>query len=498
MSTNRFPYPLPCYPDYLNAPKSVDDLMPAAREALKRTTGRAALGLAQPGDKVLIVAPPPPVQDLMVLQAFLEAFKEKGISAQSVFEPETGTWPPPEEMKSLSAEDGWKEIFWRDANTAMLPPEIQLQRPRHVETIGTRKPLKSFLQKHKEYNAVFAGQGGANHWRAILEEEKHRFKDNWFYRTHEDLLGKWSGFPSEVTRLIEKKTTELLPQVEEVHVTDPEGTDVWWSISEETAKLWYGNGMFLSGHIIMHPYFTPGMRTMRGIGQDPFIFSRAQGVIAGTSNHFGFYPHMRSYLENGVIVRIEGGGLFGDLLRFIRAKTKDVQYPFHPEPGYFYLIEMALGTSTKSFRRRVSLFDSYSWFPNMSERNRSGVFHWGIGAESYHPEVTKFAKEHNLAHEHGGHAAHTYFNTYSIKLRKTGEWRKLIDKGRLTALDDPEVRSLASHYGEPDELLKEDWIPAIPGINYPGDYMRDYGNDPASWIRKDLEGRLPSTIGVPK
>jgi hypothetical protein len=80
---------------------------------------------------------------------------------------------------------------------------------------------------------------------------------------------------------------------------------------------------------------------------------------------------------------------------------------------------------------------------------------------------------------------HNYFITLVIT---TADGRKLtvVNKGRLTALDDPKIRLVAAKYGNPDELLKENWIPAIPGINIPGDYMRDYGNDPAAYVRKDL------------
>ena len=39
-------------------------------------------------------------------------------------------------------------------------------------------------------------------------------------------------------------------------------------------------------------------------------------------------------------------------------------------------------------------------------------------------------------------------------------------------------RALASRYGDPDYLLAEDWIPEVPGINAPGDYMRDYAPNP--------------------
>ena len=37
--------------------------------------------------------------------------------------------------------------------------------------------------------------------------------------------------------------------------------------------------------------------------------------------------------------------------------------------------------------------------------------------------------------------------------------KKLVDRGHQTALDDPGVRRVAAKYGDPDELLREDWIP---------------------------------------
>lgn len=65
-----------------------------------------------------------------------------------------------------------------------------------------------------------------------------------------------------------------------------------------------------------------------------------------------------------------------------------------------------------------------------------------------------------------------------------GVWvlsRYVIENGRLTALDHPEVRELAAKYGDPDEILREDWVPQIPGITCPGSYP-EYARDPAAWI----------------
>ncbi len=499
MTTNRFPFPEPRYPDYLKTPNSIDDLLPPARKAVERTTGRGALGLAKPGDKVLIVTPCSLIQDRLVVEAVLQAYKEKGISADAVTEQEIGMGLPPEQLEKMSAEDGWKEIFWREQNTEMLPPEIQVQKPKSLVRQKGRKPLKDYLQKHREYTAVFCGQGGRDHWKHALDEERDRFKTNWIYLNSDDLLSRWSDFPSDVWHLVEKKTTELIPQAEEVRITDPQGTEVWWSVTEEEAREW-GRIALLTGHLFMFPMATRGtlceLDHLRGKQKEIFHFPKVQGVLAGTGNHFGYYPHMRGYLEDGIIVRLEGGGLFGEMIRIILARTRNVQYPIYPKPGYLYLVGACLGTNPKYFRNRLALFETYRWSSNNGERNRSGVIHFDMGLHSTNPEIVKFAKEHNLPTQHGWHF-HTYFNTYRVKFRKTGEWKTIIDKGRITALDDPEVRNLASRYGNPDELLREDWVPAIPGINYPGDYMRDYGNDPSSWIRKELEGRFPLTIGVP-
>jgi len=65
----------------------------------------------------------------------------------------------------------------------------------------------------------------------------------------------------------------------------------------------------------------------------------------------------------------------------------------------------------------------------------------------------------------------------------------IINKGHMTSLDSPEVRALTSRYGDPKELLAEDWVPQIPGINAPGRY-EDYAKDPwktVSMIFKKVE-----------
>ena len=69
----------------------------------------------------------------------------------------------------------------------------------------------------------------------------------------------------------------------------------------------------------------------------------------------------------------------------------------------------------------------------------------------------------------------------------------LLDKGHMTSLDNPEVRALASRYGNPDELLTEDWRPDVPGINAPGNYLNDYAPDPWKTVKRVIDAVVAGT-----
>jgi hypothetical protein len=146
-----------------------------------------------------------------------------------------------------------------------------------------------------------------------------------------------------------------------------------------------------------------------------------------------------------------------------------------PRPGLFWLWEVAIGTNPKITRPAgIELLSSggFEW-----ERRRSGVIHLGFGTRWRGSEEV-WAGERGLLYGHLH--IHLLFPTFTI-FSRDGEPRDIIRNGRLTALDDPEVRDLASRYGNPDQLLSEDWIPSIPGITAPGDYA-GFARDPAPFI----------------
>ena len=153
-----------------------------------------------------------------------------------------------------------------------------------------------------------------------------------------------------------------------------------------------------------------------------------------------------------------------------------------------YFNDASIGTNAKSYRQIETLWSYNDSWTNLPERAQAGVIHFGFGAEHWDQTFLAYAKANKLPTMHFPHV-HNLFATYEIRQRDTGEWVKLIDKGRLTALDHPRVVRLAESLGGAHHL-EYDWIPAVPGINFPGDYHRDYGPDPAAWIRREQTGEF--------
>src|SRR5919108_3274779 len=79
-------YPAPRFPSYLRPPKSIDDIMPFARAAVRQTGGRTPLGLVEKGMAALIVTEN--TADPMVMQAIKRAYEERGVKIHIVSEHE--------------------------------------------------------------------------------------------------------------------------------------------------------------------------------------------------------------------------------------------------------------------------------------------------------------------------------------------------------------------------------------------------------------------------
>jgi hypothetical protein len=469
-------YPGPCAPEY-KKPSSVDDCLAQARLLAKKTIGRGALGPVKKGDNILIVTLAD--QDEYVKDAVTIAFKEEGAEkVDFIFEHELSGGEP----RVFNTEEGWRE-----ADTMINSP-WDLSGSMFYTDISEN--LRNYLNEHPNYTGVFWGLGGRDHQIFQMREHKHKFRNNWLFNSWEEFASKANVYPDELWIEIEKRIVEAVGKACEVRITDPEGTHIEYKLTPTEAKRWQ-QGVWLHGHLFMDPLMATVQENYRVpvSPKVPPVFRDLNGVLAGTSNHQGYIPHIRLFFEHGRLVEVKGGGKYGDLIREMMEKYKDVHWPGYPEKGFLWFCDTALCTLVKAFRHRSDLFHSYWRLPNLAERNRAGVFHLGFGSRRHGEEYLKYAQEHNLimGHIH----VHNYFATYEIKIQGTDHWYKIVDKGWLTAMDDPEIRALSVKYGEPDELFSYDWIPPLPGINCEGDYFKDYAQDPIPYLKKRLEQNKP-------
>ncbi|MGI0085460.1 MAG: hypothetical protein ACREBQ_10295, partial [Nitrososphaerales archaeon] len=415
------------------------------------------------GNRVLLVALTE--FDPAVVQDYARAMRNAGAEVDVVTLDSAPNYPP-DQIARLEAEciepTGDDDVVYTRITNLMNPKTV------------------SDLVKREKYDLVVSGTAGPL---PIVPFRWTRME----YISREEFSSPLVDFPLELQELIDRKVVESIKKCEKVRITDPEGTDFSFTNYDDERPLY-----------MTHEWGKPINFNYRGVED-------CTGVIAGTLNHLGAFPHCKSYLKDGLVVKVEGGGAYGEVWREKIEKYKDVDYPEFPlrtaaslskdsqikvkmsKPGFFWYWECAIGTIPGVFRLpqegRMECFANF-----LHERKRAGYIHHGFGG-SNSSAAQLAAAGLPWTHCH----IHSMFATYEGKTRE-GETIRVIDMGHLTALDDPEVRAFARKFGNPDRLLGEVWIPAIPGINVKGDYMKDYAANPTKWIRQEAK-RHPILAG---
>ncbi len=292
------------------------------------------------------------------------------------------------------------------------------------------------------------------------------------WTTPELLASVGTIYPGEIMDLIDAKAWAIIRNAERVEITDLQGSDAsftwypeWWEIVEGThpeikvpgyestfGSLRPGRSEYadFAGHIGGTPRYG-------AIKQTDF-----KGKLTGEITQRGLVPKLTLWHDRGELTKIEGGDYYGDLWREALDLTKDIQYPGYARPGTGWIMEFAFGTNPKIIGpmeveelKGVAQRDpmEISWgFP----RDREGALHAGYGTLG--ASWWGMLMDMPVNHYH----LHLMFTTYIVHTRD-GRSVKLVDRGHFTVIDDPEVRALAAKYGDPDEVLKTDWIPVLTG-----------------------------------
>jgi hypothetical protein len=522
------PFPEARFPGYLKTPENIEELMPQARYAVQQKGGRVPLGLAEPGDIVLI--PLPHHADPLVQEAITRAFNERRVDVRFIYEYELAGISREdvetiEEVENVfKAGDGQQELNYLRSTGAFSnwdsavawtrgkDPELadatwpQFKYPSDkLANLAKNYPslvnaaVVQYLDDHPEINRIFWRTGGRPFAMHALKHHATKMLGNYTYLNNFDIMSKVPAYPSDVWRMIEGKMIEPMSYTDRVEVTDPEGSAFYYELTPEEARTW-SQGSYLQGHIFMIPSQSSGIYPFSFIEYPaqnnewlpPVQMITANGVVASTNSHASNHPRMEIHIKNGYVNEIKGGGLYGDGFRLWLSypKINELTWPFQQRPGFWWLFEAGTGTNPKYFKHPGEMLIG----SNLSERNAGGVIHWSFGAEikngpetnkeksARSPESLEFGEKYQMPIGHAMHN-HTLMPTYQIRLRDSGNWQTLMEHGQIMASRDPEVRAIASRYGNPDEILRRDWIPELPGITAPGNYNEDYASDPGThWI----------------
>ena len=249
------------------------------------------------------------------------------------------------------------------------------------------------------------------------------------------------NYPDEILVAIAQVVWKQLWGARRLELRDPEGTDLTWTLD---AGAWDEVKSFdpaaNADHIALPPPYRSQVRDMKG-------------WLVGSSTHSGPLPRIRLKVEGGRIVEIQEGRHVAEHLKKMFAASASVTFPRFPAPGSNWIEETTLGTHPR--HSRVSGAEQLGWSAEMRTWNgapRAGVFHLAVGT-SVSGRNAQFAREHNLE------VQHLDIELYAPTLVVDG--RRIITDGHLLALEDPEVRRVASEHGDPAELLRTTWFPTL-------------------------------------
>jgi hypothetical protein len=384
----------------------VEQLMPTAREMVKKTAPNMYEGVEiKKGQRVLIVSDT--TADQLVVQAVAAAALERGAHVQVItLEGFRGLKDPGAMVDGMFSNNWYPQWVWEAAKEADIVLLMAFIKSAHT-------PLPDLPNKP--------------------------LVDNWEL-TADLMMSEHQRYPVEIRNVIDEIAWGQLYDSTSVRWTDLEGTDLTMRLTTEdwirsTEKKRRKTGLpFQPGHLML-----------------PAPVVDMNGIWVISSVTFGGpVPRTTFHVEKGRVVKVVGGGRYGDRLRDSFAKNKNLFKSGCPGPGVNWITTIGLCTNPSA---RISPF--YNELEGSARvaawtfgHRRAGVIHTSVGEGLIKPTYKIIRHMDN------------FFSTVV-----TDKGGTVVENGHLTALDHPRVRKIAAKYGDPDKLLKELWIPAVKGVN---------------------------------
>lgn len=400
---------------------SIEQLLPGARYYLEHATQ------LKKGEQVLIVTDST-VGDPLITEAWARAAREQGAIVDVVTLDLVSHRPKPEVGPMGSETTSWWPT-WLDH--AIMKADATLV----LAPVNINHGIKRQTVEEK-WNRGRIGLPGN-----IYTREQLAFT-------------KWTTYPAELDVALQRKLYEQTdvdsgPKV--IRITDPLGTDL--TLTQDIDRQWIRQHFAYDLNRIevsltrRTEYMFHHNKIAPGLSKQP----DARGIIVATSLASGPIPPLKVYVEGGRIARVEGNHPAAEEWRRAIEQHKDIDYGFLHGKGSAWVEGIYIGANPKVIRPD---FFNPKYFEEQGSYNywwcdikRSGFIHIGFGkgwsgSDGLKEELPTWHSDVFLPYPT------VYVNG-----------KKIVENGHLMLLDDPEIRRIAAKYGDPDELLREEWVP---------------------------------------
>ena len=298
-------------------------------------------------------------------------------------------------------------------------------------------PPDEFVETIKTANVLYFSWEMANSLviKALRQERGIRCVGFPHCRTAALLSDDAVRFPLDVLSALYPKTWDPFRcgKDVDVHITDTKGTDFRVTLTKENIAEKFAQDPRYSGQIVANK---PGYVSHLPVGHGPNVLSPSEplnatsegtirldaltlapGVYRGWAGDSAYQEPVTCQMKQGRIVSIDGGKE-ADMFRRVIEEDLD---------NVCQLREIGVGHNPK--------VPTWRGERGYHGANHAGAVHWGFGGGHQKKRI---------------HVDAIIFQT-TVKANGT----VIIDRGRLKALDDPEIRKMASQYGDPDRVLAE-------------------------------------------
>ena len=283
---NAQDYPEPRFPDFLPDVVADEDMLAAARAMVGREAGGGLPGYAiEPGEQVLIVAS--------------SAFDHRIVDALSEAILEAGAHP---DVFVATISDFAGPTLENDAWGYLENPIFHFMRVggRYINRIlGSGLIVEQTLRAAtvKDYDILIAEYDG---YTPRPQLPSMRWEDLPGPSVDEFLASNEPGLPRELADKINETAWNQFRQARRVRVTDPEGTDLQWNMPADIAQIDRPARYWVE--FLCMPDYLRGESLQTA---DSYREVDLTGVVAGTVNHVGVFPHIQVFVEDSEIVLVD-------------------------------------------------------------------------------------------------------------------------------------------------------------------------------------------------